>query len=158
MGYDQRKRVARSLKKRRCSDGSRHQTCSRLRHGSCRGCLKGEVSARGRTWTKEVCAVGAKTCCHRTWLVFTRPSSNDSKHLVPTAISERTGIGRRPRDVHYTIDSPFTAPFSSTQRNKHPKEENQEERPIGTGAKTGEHYKFLFPTPARRTSALTWTT
>ena len=58
--------------------------------------------------------VGAKTCCHRTWLVFTRPSSNDSKHLVPTAISERAGIGRRPRDVHYTIDSPFTAPFSRT--------------------------------------------
>ena len=58
------------------------------------------------------------------------PSSNDSKHLVPTAISERAGLGRRPRDVHYTIDSPFTAPFSSTQPNKHPKEENQEERPI----------------------------
>ena len=96
------------------TDPCRHQTCSRLRHGSCRGCLKGKVSVRGRTWSKEVCAVGVKTCCHRTWLVFTRPSSNDSKHLVPTAISERAGIGRRPRDVHYTIDSHFTAPFSST--------------------------------------------
>ena len=41
---------------------------------------------------KEVCAVGAKTCCHRTWLVFTRPSSNDSKHLVPTAVVIELGV------------------------------------------------------------------
>jgi len=71
------------------------------------------------------------------------------KAFGPTAISEGAGIG--PRDVHNTIDSPFTAPFSSTQPNKHPKEENQEERPIATGAKTGAHYKFLFLKSTRRT-------